>query len=417
MRRAGRLLSWLGRLAADRSGASALMTTLMLPVLLGFTALAVDGGMAYVSKRDLQNAADSAAYSTAAAIANGFTNLSVQARAVTREYGLVHGQGGVLVNVWSPARSGPHASNPKSVEVEITRPMLTFFSSLFGASAGTIRARAVSLAGANGRECVLLLHPTATWSMLINGSPDLEMDDCTLQVNSNAAQAMLVNGSGRLAAKSIVLGGGYFVNGTPSINVADGIQTNKPPLADPYAGTPVPSGPCNYNNFTFPSSNLTLPTPSPVLVFCGTTSMAASPNYNFPPGIYVFTGDLLISGSPRINADGATFVLSGAASLTISGSPDLRLSAPAAGPTAGFAFLSSSTATDATFNGTSSSAITGLMYFPKQKVTLNGSNMIAGNCVMMIARELVVNGSSEFGISCGDLPLKPFGRIASRLVE
>src|SRR5438552_16468968 len=53
------------RIVHNESGQMLIMTALMLPVLLGFAALALDAGFAFETRKQIQTAADSAA--TAAA--------------------------------------------------------------------------------------------------------------------------------------------------------------------------------------------------------------------------------------------------------------------------------------------------------------------------------------------------------------
>lgn len=414
------LFAGLRRLAWDRSGASAMLTVLTLPVLLGLTAFAIDGGMAYASKRAVQNAADSAAFSAAAAKADGYSNLDLQARAVAREYGLEDGRDEVAVAVASPAATGPRAGQPDTVEVTITRPMLTFFSSLLGGSTGTVRGRAVAVAGRSGAGCILVLDPTASWAVLVNGFPDLELDDCELQVNSTATQAMLVNGSPTLTAKGVKLGGGYLVNGAPILNIADGIRGGQSALPDPYDDRQPPSGTCTYTNHPpLGAANASIPNPTRLATFCGglTINALGSPTISFAPGVYVFTGDLIVNGAPRVVGDGVTFVLTGSARLVVNGSARLELRAPTSGATAGFIFFAETGSGEVILNGDTRSELHGAMYFPTRKVTINGSNGVRGDCLQLVARTLLFNGGGTFGVACGDVGLGPMGFKASALVE
>lgn len=420
----------LRRFIEDRSGASTLLTVLALPVLLGFTAFAVDGGMAYMGRRNAQNAADSAAYSAATAWGNGETNLLDQARGVALQYGLKDGTGGVSITVNRPPASGPNAGNPKAVEVIITRPMSTFFSSLFGQAPATLKARSVSLAGRAGDICVLALNPTATWAVLVNGSPALNLTDCALQVNSSNAQAMLVNGSPSITADQIRLTGNYLLNGAPVLNLKNGWKTGADVIPDPYANVPMPAtGACTpivsssipaSGNWTAPKSG------TGVTTYCDDLMITGGTKVKFEPGIYVFTKgkQLLLNGSGSITGSEVSFVFaksgSTTTSVTINGTASLNLTAPTSGPMQGLLMFTDpavQSMPQVTLNGASNSTLTGALDLPKAKVIINGSNAVSGSCLQLIADTITYNGAGSFGLNCGGVGTKPIGGLASGLVE
>src|SRR5690348_1382452 len=70
---------FLKRLSGDRSGASAVMIALAMTGLLGLAGLGTEVGMWYVSKRTMQGASDSAAFSAAMAKYNGESQNQVTA--------------------------------------------------------------------------------------------------------------------------------------------------------------------------------------------------------------------------------------------------------------------------------------------------------------------------------------------------
>jgi Flp pilus assembly protein TadG len=424
-------LSRLARLWRDRSGASTLLTVLMLPVLLGFTAFAVDGGMAYVTRRNAQGAADSAAHSAAIAAANGDANLADQAKAVALQYGLTDGQAGVSIRVNSPPTSGPYAGNAKAVEVIVSRPMLTFFSQMFGGTASTLTVRSVSLIGRAGDVCVLALNPTKQYAVLVNGQPVITLTDCALQINSNAAQGLLVNGGAKITADQIrLVGAGYLLNGGPTMTLKNGFKTGADAIPDPYAGVTVPATtPCKALGTVPSSGNWTVPTtPGGVTTFCADVTLNGSQQITFPPGVYIFTNgaDLTINGTSAqtVTGNGVTFVFARSGTttgaLTINGTQTLNLTAPSGGPTAGLIVFTDPSVTTqpmAVLNGSSSSQLTGAIHLPKAQVTINGANAIKGDCLQLVADNVTYNGSSGFGLDCAGVGVKPIGLLPSNLVE
>ena len=58
----------------DQQGVSVVIVALVLPVLIGFAALAIDIGYLYATKNELQNIADAAALAAANEIGNQWSN-------------------------------------------------------------------------------------------------------------------------------------------------------------------------------------------------------------------------------------------------------------------------------------------------------------------------------------------------------
>src|SRR5262249_40032860 len=109
---------------ADRRGAIAVKVAICLPVLLGVTALSLDGGMIYDKRRPSQAAADAAAMAAAGDLFNTYTNgtttddgkdpsgiAAAHARAIAADNGYPDdGQtASVVVNI--PPKSGPFTGN------------------------------------------------------------------------------------------------------------------------------------------------------------------------------------------------------------------------------------------------------------------------------------------------------------------
>src|ERR1700688_4747675 len=100
-------------LVGDTSGATAVIVGLTSMVLLGFTALGTETGYWYLTHRNLQNAADSAAMSAVAALENianpdtAHKNMATaEAKATASRYGFTDTQGGVAGAVNIPPTAG-----------------------------------------------------------------------------------------------------------------------------------------------------------------------------------------------------------------------------------------------------------------------------------------------------------------------
>jgi Putative Flp pilus-assembly TadE/G-like len=128
------------------TGQILVMYALLLPVLLGMTALGIDVAHLYAERRAIQNAADLAAL----AGANDLPDAADTAKTVALDYasrnGYTNGSGGISV-----VPVAPYGGDDSQIEVEITSPTPTFFAAVLGAFFGgddfgsvDISARAVA---------------------------------------------------------------------------------------------------------------------------------------------------------------------------------------------------------------------------------------------------------------------------------
>ena len=132
------------KVKSTESGQTLVLIGLMVVVLFGFAALAIDGGMLLAERRRAQNAADASVMAAALAKIQG-TNLFTIAlqRAASNGFGTVEkvcnpdwsnclmGIGELwTVQVNNPPRSGDYAGNSNYVQVRITSEVNTAFAHL-----------------------------------------------------------------------------------------------------------------------------------------------------------------------------------------------------------------------------------------------------------------------------------------------
>lgn len=379
-------LAW--RVAADRSGVTAVVTAISLVVLMGFAGLAIDVGKWLTATRDMQSAADQGAYS--AALAAGQTGCAStaalpQAKAIVAARGYIDGQKDTKVSAACDA-------SRLRFTVAISQPQPMWFSRLFLSKPPVASASAVARVASKVTDlCVLALDGTsvegnigsnqdAAWS---NGSTNVVLK-CGLAVDSSNTYAFEASGSSNLTATDIYLVGnsGSF---EPSANIpycpsgvtnpqgcattsptANNVLVNQSPVYDPYAGRTIPdltNEPASSKYACVTGSTGTSVSKDTTLnpgVYCGglTIGGTGKPKVVLNDGIYYIVGGQLNINKGTITqqanpntsdpnyANGVTFVLTGGvlgqpccATVSIGGNLNLTVQAPTSGPFGGIAFF------------------------------------------------------------------------------
>jgi hypothetical protein len=420
------------RLARDKAGVTAVVIGLSMTALMGFAGLAVDVGLWYNDARTAQGAVDSAAYSAAIDYAAGdnAAGVAATAEAITAQYGLTNGAGGVTVTVNQPPLSGTHTTTAGAVEVIVHKTETRFFASFFMNSAA-ISARAVAAPGTIGNKCgVLALDPTASTSVstagisITNGA-NLNLGQCGVSVNATGADALYLTGGAKLTAQTVTVSGNYSISNGASMTVSGSTKTSAPPTADPYAGTsvPAPSG-CTANNASYGGGQTRTISPG---TYCNGLAINGGAHITMNPGVYIIDrGTFDLEGGATLNATaGVTIVLTSStgsnyATATVGNGTTINLTAPTSGTTAGMAFFqdprASSSGTD-TFAGGATTNITGALYFPSQTVSFSNGTSNASSCTQLISYRVQYTGGSKFGSNCTGTGVKSIGGSSTALVE
>ena len=129
---------------SGEQGQMVLMLAMLFVVLAGFMAITIDVGLAFVEKRNLQNAVDAAALAAAQDFANGESEATATASAI--EYLQRNGYDGVdnTIEVNIPPTSGTYAGLSGYVEVKASADAPTALLALFMDDPFTPNARSVA---------------------------------------------------------------------------------------------------------------------------------------------------------------------------------------------------------------------------------------------------------------------------------
>jgi hypothetical protein len=294
---------------------------LCLVVILGFAAIALDGGVLLDRRRQAQATADAAALAAAADLYSNYRassgldpNGTAKQSALTTAAAMgFPNSGNSTVTVNIPPASGAFAGQAGCAEVIIQWNQSRSFSNIFGPGSIPVSARAVA-AGQwipfnNG---IIVLHPTAPSALNANGNGDVKVQNASVIVDSNNSQAATTVGNAYVAdpTKSICITGsnpGY--SGTFVGTVLVGQQ----PIPDPLAYLPAPD-PTKLTVQTAGSGKTVDLKPGRYvggLQFSGQTSV------NMEPGIYYMDGGgFSFSGQGNLNAQGVMVYSTAGLSVT-----------------------------------------------------------------------------------------------------
>ncbi|MDE3148956.1 MAG: hypothetical protein KGL37_05755, partial [Acidobacteriota bacterium] len=368
----------------SESGQVLVLTALSMMLMLGFVGLAVDVGMLFHARRNMQIAADAAAL--AGALDYKYYSSKGSAIAAAQEAALANGitdLSDLIVNV--PPLNGPNITSPGFIEAIVSTPNPTVFMSLFGFRTVNVGARGVAGNGGASDACLYVLDPTADDAMDVQGSFVINAPGCGIVVNSKSGNALQFTGAaGRLTAAwvSVVGGdGGHSEDSTPAP------VTGGAPISDPINLTgPTPTnGGCTGGD-GFPGQSGTTDTTTTTLtgdlsasgpgvgkVICYTQAINLN-NVTLGPGIYVFQNGVTTNGFVNSAPGGTTLDIYGGA-LHINTGTVLNLVAPTSGETADIVLMepANNTSQITIQKGDATGTITGIIYAPKAELFLQDS--------------------------------------------
>jgi Flp pilus assembly protein TadG len=418
----------------DESGQMLVLVALSMTLLMGFMALAIDVGVLFRAKRNVQIVADAAAVAGALDFQYNQSASSAKTAAQTAATanGVTNGSDGAVVTINTPPAGGPNAGSKGFVEAIVTQPNPTVFAATFAAlfhgtsrSSITVAARAVA-GGSNNSGCVWALA-TSGADIALTGSGSISIPTCAIFDDSNSSNALQLTGSGSITAKAIGVVGGYSDVGSGTINPTP--VTGTAPASDPLASLaapPVPTGtgcinytgqpitPGCWNNVSFTGSvDHTIPAGNYVFngglsnTGSGTLTLGAgnytingnfqdtgSGSVNLGAGLYIVTGNLGLTGSGALNGAGVTFYTEG--NTTVTGSSSVDLTAPTSGAYDGVLFFQSRTDNDPIqITGSSNMTLEGIIYAPDAALSFTGSG---GTTIYtdLVADSVSFTGSTSF---------------------
>jgi len=382
------MIPFLKALWKDRRGNALIVAGAALPVLIGAAGLATDTIQWVVWKRELQRAADSAAFAGVYAKAQD----STVSTAVTADLSNNNKTGITLVTGYPQIAYPTVGTYTNVVQVTLRIQKSLGFSSLFISSAPAITASATAAMVDDGQYCLVALKKNGGAGVSIGGSSSANLG-CGAIANANANPAVSTNGASYNFVAPVVAGVGTLPS---SITGVTTLQPHHVAMPDPYAGkysTSTSGMTCN-KQVSGGNTNLT---PGCYKDF----SFTGNKTYNLAAGTYYLDStDFSVAGGTTVIGNGVTIILTGSTpgSIKTNGNSTVQLTAPTTGSYANMLFIQSDYATtDNTneINGSNTTKYDGAIYLPNGNITFTGSSGNMTKCAMVVAYTATFSGNTN----------------------
>jgi hypothetical protein len=397
--------------AGDR-GAVAILVAVFSIVMFAVGALVVDLGVARVTRRDAQNAADSAALAAANALYPSGSTPNFDA-AVTAAKAFAAANYGTTDSEWNACATAQNltytpagvsscisfdsAVTPVNVRVIVPQKHV---GSFFG---GVVGYRGMDVSAVAQAQLDRGQQPTCIFCVLGNTTHALQNGDITVtdgDVRFNGSITMNPQGSVTTANGATYIQG----NANPLGQVSTPRQTGAAAVTDPLAGsvTLPPSGLGALTLKTDPCSQ------GPGIY--GAVSLSGSGTCTLSAGLYAFTDPLSIGGSRTVTGAGVTLYFTcgtagvrasscaGDASpgtLDASGGNGVTITAPTSGALAGLAMaFDRDNAATLSLQGGAGSAVNGSIYAPATTLAMGGNGCGAASQTMVVVYDFTMNGNN-----------------------
>ncbi len=385
------------------TGQVIVILALVLVGLVGFTALAVDGGRIFSEQRSAQSAADTASLSGALAKCQSG---NVQNAALTAALQNGFDNDGITntVAIHNPPTAGQYAGDSQYTEVVITTQVPAAFYQLFHPEPIQATVHAISVCNAEGGSSaisgsygIIVLNKTKQSAYTSTGNGDTVVSSGGIFVNSNHSKALTVTGNGDVTADVISVVGGYRVTGNGDITPTPttGVAAISDPLAD-VEPPPTPSGSCT--NVSVSGNNDVTIDPG---YYCKITA-TGNGDLTLNPGVYwIKSGNFAITGNGDLIANNVMIYMGpSAGNFSVTGNGDMTISPPTSGEYKGLALFvdrSNTNKVSITGNGDSTS-IGGTYYMPSTDVALTGNGGHTVSNAQFISDTLSVTGNGDIEI-------------------
>jgi Flp pilus assembly protein TadG len=294
--------------------------TILLPMILLFSGLALDVGLLEWKMLQLQNAADAAALGARLEAERGTNNWIAMGKADAGVNGFTDGSNNVTVTVAQQPTTGAYAGDYDAIQATVTQTVSTIFMGAINGGKLKMSAQAVSLM----TPCLYLMGTGSLTTYSLDAySGSLLSASCPVYVNTR----MYDESYGNIAVDAINVAGSSSASNISGFAYPSP-HFNSPTLSDPLAAVASPAfSSCTYTSYSLSSGTATL---SPGTYCKGITLTNSTVTLN--PGLYIITGGATWSGSTVTGAGVTLFFTKGGGGsygqFIIQNSSNVNLSAP-----------------------------------------------------------------------------------------
>ena len=421
----------------SESGQSYIIMAMMMIGMLGFSALAIDGGNLYHEHRRAQNAADAAAMAAALAKIKGqplgtvaLTSTTGNDFATIAQHCIPAGPDCILgvgtdltIEVTNPPREGQYSGNPEYIRVYIEHKVNTSFAHLVFSGGLSDAAEAVSRVwpAQNFTPGHAIFATTAhdCKGVWFSGTGDTNVSGGGVFSNSDAASASCqsgVQGGGGAIKVSppdgIEVVGTFDLGGSGSVSPAP-IENVPSDRIRPMMGTPDCSGLWNYGSMKINSAGahtiqpgrydeITVLAGADVTMDTGMYCIDGNKGFTSNGGsitgtdifIYMKDGDFNLGGNTLVN-------------LSAVEPPNSLLDASKNDWAGMLLYVDPNNTSPITITGASNTVYTGTIYAPSSLVTLEGGGTAIGLNAQIIGDSVIITGNAELNITYDESKLFP----------
>jgi hypothetical protein len=292
---------WPGRLASDNAGSIAALGAIVIAVLLGVSAFAIELGNAYLVKEEDQRAADIAA--VAGGIAYGANPNATALADTVSNIAQLNGLSSTAAT--ASVVTSPTGDGNSAVEVAVTSNLPLRLARALGAgSSMNVSSSSWAELKASDESCIIALNASVTSLTMDNGS-SLTGTDCSVgskgPISMTGGTSMTVQAA--YSGGTITTSGGSSITTTPT---AGQTFQNYGSISDPIASnSSVQTAFSNLSKLSGSVSSPTTPSGGPTLTFNWSPSGTTDPTYPYYSGTGgVYSGGTLpcSGGSYAINS-------------------------------------------------------------------------------------------------------------------
>jgi len=412
----------------SETGQSYIIMAIMMIGMLGFSALAIDGGALYHEHRRAQNAADSAAMAAAlakiqgqplgtVALASTTINDYITTSQACNPAGLdcILGVGTDLtIEVTNPPRVGQYAGNPEYIRVHIENKVHTNFAHLVFEGGLHNAAEAVSRVwpaqNFTPGHAIFATTKHDCKGVWFSGTGDTNVTGGGVFSNSDAASAScqsgVQGGGGAITVDppdGIEVVGTFDMGGSGAVSPAP-IENVPSDRIRPMMGTPDCSGLWDYGKMKINSAGTYTIDPG----LYEELTVLAGADVTLNPGMYCIYGNKGFTSNGGSITGTDIFIYVEVGDFNLGGNTLVNLSAvkppntlidPSFNDWAGMLlYVDPNNTNPITITGGSNTVYTGTIYAPSSLVTLEGGGTSIGINAQIIGDSVIITGNAELNI-------------------